>query len=158
MLSGAIKDYPSLIAKAYSNLNPGGYLEITEFEVWVHSYNSLMSLAPNIEKWQAGLYEAGAKIGRRMDIAVHLKEWIESSGFGGVVQEKITVPTGLWPKNRGMKALGAFQLENMIGATSAYGQAHFTRVLEWSVEEYEVLSALVKSELRDRKTQLYSDM
>jgi hypothetical protein len=158
MLSGAIKDWPGLLAKAFHHLNPGGWVELTEFEVWVHSYNNTMADAPHIQQWQKGLYEAGEKIGRRMDAAVHLKQWVEEARFEDVVEQKITVPTGPWPKDKYMKTLGTFQLMNMLDAAQSYGQAHFTRVLEWSPEEYEVLCGHVRAQLKARKTQLYSDM
>lgn len=158
MLSGAIKDWPGLLAKAFTYLNPGGWIEVTEFEVMVHSYNNSMDQAPSIQKWQQGLKEAAAKIGRRMDVAVKLKEWIREANFKDVVEHKTTVPTGTWPKNKQMKTLGAYQLLNMLEAASAYGQAHFTRVLGWSAAEYDVLSASVRHTLKDPKLQLYSDM
>lgn len=46
----------------------------------------------------------------------------------------------------------------MLDASSSYGQAHFTRVLGWSKEEYEVLSAGVRRELKDLRLQLYSNL
>jgi hypothetical protein len=94
-LSGAIKDWNSLLSQAYAHLEPGGYLEVTEFEVWVHdqrdeypSYYVEKDRAEMhmIKRWQEGLMEAGARIGRRFDVAVHLKEWLEDVGFEGVVE------------------------------------------------------------------------
>jgi hypothetical protein len=158
MLSGAIKDWPALLAKAFNHLNPGGWIEVTEFEVLVHSYNNTLDRAPIIQKWQKGLKEAAAKFGRRMDVAVHLKEWITEANFADVVEHKATVPTGTWPEDKDMKILGTYQLMNMLEAASAYGQAHFTRVLGWSAAEYEVLSANVRTSLKDSKLQLYSDV
>lgn len=157
-LSGAIKDWPSLLARCYSNLNPGGWLEITEFEVWVHSYNNKMDAAPDITTWQNGLSEAAEKIGRRFDVAVNLEKWLKAANFGDVVQHVSTVPTQQWPKNRRMKMIGAYQQQNMLDATSSYGQAHFTRVLGWSAEEYAVLGAKVRGQLKDSKLQLYSNL
>jgi hypothetical protein len=49
MLSGAIKSWPDLLRKASNHLNPGGWLEVTEFEVWVHSQNDKMKDAPEIQ-------------------------------------------------------------------------------------------------------------
>lgn len=158
MLSGAIKDWPSLLAKAYEYLNPNGWLEVTEFEVLLHSQNKTMERAPHIQKWQRGLDDAATKFGRRMDVAVHLKEWIRNARFVDIVQDKVAVPTGTWPKEKHMKTLGAYQLLNMMDAASSYGQAHFTRVLGWTAEEYEVLSTKVRTELQDPKLQLYSDL
>lgn len=158
MLSGAIKDWPGLLAKVYNHLNPGGWIEMAEFEVWVRSYNDRIDQAPETKKWQEGLYEAADKIGRSMDVAVHLEEWVRDANFTDVVQHKTIVPSGPWPRDKEMKTLGAYQLLNMLDAASSYGQAHFTRVLGWSANEYEVLSAKVRSQLKDRSLQLYSDL
>jgi len=49
MLSGALKDWPAFLEKAYNHLNPGGWIELTEFEVWVHSQNDRMGDAPEIQ-------------------------------------------------------------------------------------------------------------
>ena len=158
MLSGAIKDWPALLAKAFNHMNPGGWIEITEFEVWVHSYNNNLHRAPDIQTWQEGLREAAAMIGRRFDVAVNLEDWVRGANFTDITLDKVIVPTGPWPKNKEMKTLGAYQLLNMLDAASCYGQAHFTRVLGWSVDEYEVLSAKVREQLKDRTLQLYSDL
>lgn len=49
MLSGAIKDWPALLEKAFNHLNPGGWIELTEFEVWIHSQNDKIGDAPEIQ-------------------------------------------------------------------------------------------------------------
>src|ERR1700712_4620936 len=69
MLSGAIKNWPKLFSQAFKYLNPGGYIECTEFEVWVHSNNSCIQIAPDIVRWQTHLRDAAATIGQRMDVA-----------------------------------------------------------------------------------------
>jgi Methyltransferase domain len=158
MLSGAIKDWPGLLAKAFNHLNPGGWIELTEFEVWLHSYNNNLHHAPDIQTWQEGLREAAAMIGRRFDVAVNLEDWVRQANFTDITQHKIIIPAAPWPKNKEMKTLGAYQLLNMLDAASSYGQAHFTRVLGWSADEYAVLSAKVRNQLKDRTLQLYSDL
>jgi hypothetical protein len=158
MLSGAIKDWPGLLDKAFNHLNPGGWIELTEFEVWLHSYNNSLHRAPDIQTWQEGLREAAAMIGRRFDVAVNLEDWVRQSNFTDVTQHKMIVPAASWAKNKEMKTLGAYQLLNMLDAASSYGQAHFTRVLGWSADEYAVLSAKVRNQLKDRTLQLYSDL
>lgn len=46
----------------------------------------------------------------------------------------------------------------MLDASSAYGQAHFTRVLGWTPQEFAVLSAGVRNEIKDRSLHLYSNL
>lgn len=69
----------------------------------------------------------------------------------------IQVPVTPWPRNKLHKEMGMYQQQNMLDASSSYGSAHFTRVLGWSIEEFTVLSARVKNELRDKSMQLYSN-
>ncbi|KAF8858394.1 TAM domain methyltransferase [Acephala macrosclerotiorum] len=180
MLAGAIKDWPNLLARAFAHLNPGGYIECTEFEVWVRDFekpaNSRTTSADDasppkldeatkdeenptfyIEKWQSGLSEAANKIGQTFDVAVNLKKWIIEAGFENVVEKVVKVPNTPWAKGK-MKKIGLYQQQNMLDASSSYGQAHFTRVLGWSVEEYNILSAKVRKELKDGSLRLYSDL
>lgn len=70
----------------------------------------------------------------------------------------LQVPSSPWPRSRRQKEIGLYQQQNMLDASSAYGSAHFTRVLGWTHEEYEVLSAGVRNEFRDREMQLYSNL
>lgn len=158
MLSGAIKDWPKLLANAFKHLNPGGWIEVCEFEVWMSSNNDSMSQAPDIQQWQKGLNDAGAQIGRRMDVAANLEEWLRGANFADIVQRITKVPVGTWPKDKHMKTLGAYQLLNLLDATSSYGQAHFTRVLGWSVSEYEVLGARIRTQLKQTRFEFYSNL
>ncbi|KAE9369972.1 TAM domain methyltransferase [Stipitochalara longipes BDJ] len=158
MLAGAIKDWPGLLRKAYNHLNPGGWLECAEFEVWIKSYNNTLHNAPDIQKWQDGLHEAADKFGRTMDVAPNLDKWLKETGLEDVVEEKTIVPGSPWAKDKELKTIGAYQLLNMLDAASSYGQAHFTRVLGWSPEEYAVLNAKVRTQLKDRSVQHYAEL
>ena len=158
MLAGAIKDWPALLKKAYNHLNPGGWLECAEFEVWIKSYNNTLHNAPDIQKWQDGLHEAADKFGRTMDVAPRLEGWLKETGLEDVVEERTVVPGSPWAKDKEMKTIGAYQLLNMLDAASSYGQAHFTRVLGWSPDEYAVLNAKVRTQLKDRSVQHYAEL
>lgn len=89
-----------MLASAFENLAPGGWCETVEFECWVRDqkadpadYTKAQELecAPMIQKWQAGLSEAGIKIGRRFDVAFELKKWMLELGFVNVVEQVVKV-------------------------------------------------------------------
>jgi hypothetical protein len=86
MLSGAISDWHRLLRQAYDHLNPGGWLEVTEFEIDVHT-DSDPEMCTKIRFWCDGLAEAADKIGRRFDVAVNLKEWMEMAGYTEIMQD-----------------------------------------------------------------------
>lgn len=46
----------------------------------------------------------------------------------------------------------------MLDASSSYGQAHFTRVLGWSKTEFDVMSSMVRRELKDMRYHSYSNL
>ncbi|TVY81903.1 Secondary metabolism regulator [Lachnellula suecica] len=159
MLGGAIKDWEALIAQAYDNLEPGGWLESVEFEVWVDCQNDgEVEMPKMIQQWQSLLTEAGERIGRTFIVAVHMKNWMEKAGFVDIREDVIKVPNSPWAKDPRWKEIGAYQQHNMLEAASAYGQAHFTRVLGWSPDEFLVLSAEVRKELKNLKYHLFSNL
>lgn len=111
-----------------------------------------------IKKWQEGLHIAGENIGRSFDIAPKLKGMLEGAGYVGVNEEVTRVPDSPWAKDKKWKELGLYQQHQMLDATSSYGQAHFTRVLGWSKQEFDVMSACCRRELKDLRFHTYSDL
>jgi len=55
-----------------------------------------------------------------------------------------------------MKELGLFQREHMILCVEAFTLALFTRVLNWSLDECQIIMAEVKTEFRNPKNHLIS--
>lgn len=69
------------------------------------------------------------------------------------------MPHGGWMgADSRMEVMGIYQRKQMIEASKAYGTAHFTRVLGWSYEEYQVLVGEVRRETKDEGLKLYSDL
>jgi hypothetical protein len=87
MLAGAIKDWHRLLQQILEHLNPGGWLEVGEFEILVHSDNDTPEQCPNIKLWCKLLQEAARKIERPFEVAIHLKEWLENAGYTEVTKE-----------------------------------------------------------------------
>jgi hypothetical protein len=63
----------------------------------------------------------------------------------------IQVPVGTWPRDKKLKELGMYQKENMILGVEAFTLAMFTRALNWSFEECQILIAETKNEFRKEK-------
>ncbi|KAG9232192.1 putative methyltransferase [Amylocarpus encephaloides] len=158
-LAGSIRDWQQLLASIFNNLEPGGWLECVEFEVLLRIQNEdSIEFPPYIKKWQEGLHEAGEKFGRSFEVAVHLKDWLQAAGFVGVTEDIIKVPNSPWPRDRRRKEMGLYQQQNMFDASSSYGQAHFTRILGWTSQEFDIMSAQVRKELRDLRYHSYSNL
>lgn len=76
----------------------------------------------------------------------------------GVREERRKVPHGGWMEGSRETVVGIYQREQMMEAAKAYGTAHFTRVLGWRNEEYQVLVGKVRKEMKDENLRLYSDL
>jgi hypothetical protein len=63
----------------------------------------------------------------------------------------VQVPVGTWPKDKKLKELGLYQQHHMLLAVEAFSLALFTRVLNWSFEETQILIAETKREFKSAK-------
>ncbi|EON70044.1 hypothetical protein W97_09312 [Coniosporium apollinis CBS 100218] len=157
-MSGAVGDWKRLFKQAYDHLSPGGCIEIQEHEVWIRSEDDSIKKAVNISRWQEGLDQASRMIEKPFLVAASMRQWLLDSGFVNVEENIQKVPHGPWARDRELKRIGLFQREQMLEAASSYGCAHFTRVLNWTNEEYEVLAACVRTEIRNPAFKLFSNL
>lgn len=156
-LSGSVRDFPALIRRSMSNLNPGGWIELIDFDCELFADDdTLINKAPNLLKWTTLLREAGANFGKPLDSAKYHKQWLTEAGFKNVREEVFKVPSNPWAKHPKMKELGRFQQVNFIEGVEAFSLALFTRVLEWSALEVQIFMAAVKKELTDRSIHAYA--
>ncbi|KAG4026103.1 hypothetical protein MFRU_045g00480 [Monilinia fructicola] len=157
-LGGSIASWPHLLDQAFNNLNEGGYIELVDFEYHGYSDDGTGDLAPSFQKWQAGLDEASKLFGRELNVAMKFKDWLNEAGFEAVVERHWRLPMAPWARDRRNKEIGLYMQQNMLDATVAYGMAHFTRILGWSPEEYQVLAAGVRNEFKDSRVHNWCNM
>ena len=89
-------------------------------------------------------------MGKKLAVASKQREFLCDAGFVEVADEIYYVPCGRWALGCKLKILGIYQLEHMVDSVELYTLGPFTRVLDWSLEETQVLIAKVKNELRDK--------
>ncbi|RAL61530.1 hypothetical protein DID88_009569 [Monilinia fructigena] len=157
-LGGSIASWPHLLDQAFNNLNEGGYIELVDFEYHGYSDDGTGDLAPSFQKWQAGLDEASKLFGRELNVAMKFKDWLNEAGFEAVVERHWRLPMAPWARDIRNKEIGLYMQQNMLDATVAYGMAHFTRILGWSPEEYQVLAAGVRNEFKDSRVHNWCNM
>lgn len=81
-MCGSIGDPPALYASAYQHLNPGGWMEIQDFEAWIWQIDDPEGRGiPNITKWLGLLDEASAKVGKRINVVLEQKQKMIDAGF-----------------------------------------------------------------------------
>jgi hypothetical protein len=91
-MSGSIGDWTRMYRQALASLEPGGWIEIQEFEVWFYSQ------APGglpedsaITRWQTLIDEASLAFGRRLNYASRFQAHLEEAGFVGIQTQRVKV-------------------------------------------------------------------
>lgn len=91
-IAGCIADYDKLFAQAYKNLNPGGYLELQNFELDFFSVDDGMrERAVTAVQWQKLLTQACRKFGNELPVEAGWKDKMVAAGFRNVVVEEFKV-------------------------------------------------------------------
>jgi SAM-dependent methyltransferase len=81
-MCGSVSDFNALYRKSYDCLKPGGWIEVQEYEAWIHKLGDPEGKTiPNITKWQSGIDEASTILGRRFNVALEQKQKVIDAGF-----------------------------------------------------------------------------
>lgn len=86
-LCGGIGDFPKFYIEAFQNLQPGGWIEMQEYEGALRSDDDTIKNAPWINEWTELIDVASTKFGKRMNVAHLHKEWMEKVGLVDVHEE-----------------------------------------------------------------------
>lgn len=157
MMTAGLASFPRFFEQSYENLTPGGWLELADI-CPITSDDGTLKEGSAIHKWVNLLLEGTRAIGRPFDGAFKYKEQLEAQGFINVHEEVFKWPQNRWPKDKKYKELGIWTLENISTALHGLSAAVFTRVLQWSNEELDVLLAQVRNELKDTNIHSYWPM
>ena len=104
-MGGSISDYGRLYKQAYDHLQPGGWIEVQEFEAWVRSDTpGMMEKATCISEWQKIVDDTTAKIGKRLRVAADQKQHLIDAGFQDVTEDVYKVSRQRLPTTRAERA------------------------------------------------------
>ncbi|KAF4334953.1 mrna 3 end-processing yth1 [Fusarium beomiforme] len=155
MMNSSIADWASYAAKIYDNLEPGGYVELQEIDVFTRSDDNTLTPQHNLWQWAQLIYDASVKLGRPYFDPSNLKDVLTKAGFEDVTEAKFKWPTNRWPKDKKHKELGVWNNENGNFFLEAVAIAPLTRALGWSKEEVTVFIAQARKELNDPRIHAY---
>ena len=155
----SIKSWPFFYREAYSSLRPGGWVENQEFDLKFWCDDGTLpedgAMVQWCNLWNEGIEKMG--LTGRCD-PNRMKAQMEAAGFTNIEIRFCRVPIGSWPKDKRLRQSGTLSLVGLTEGLSGLSQRVFTRGLDWSVEEMEVLLARVRNELKDRRIHAYWPM
>ncbi|CCX34763.1 Similar to Phosphoethanolamine N-methyltransferase 1; acc. no. Q9FR44 [Pyronema omphalodes CBS 100304] len=143
-LLGSINDWPALLAQAFSSMKPGGMVEITDIETY-------FEVEGDVAKEFGELMKEGMdNLGRTRIIPSELPAMLTNAGFTNLQERRGRIPIGIWPIMPNLKELGRLWRECLLAGLDAWGLATFSRGLDWSKAEYDVLASNLRREILER--------
>ncbi|KAG6981906.1 putative methyltransferase tdiE [Fusarium oxysporum f. sp. conglutinans] len=155
MMNSSVADWESYATKIFENLEPGGYVELQEIDVFTKSDDNTLTPQHNLWQWAQLIYDASVKLGRPYFDPGNIKDVLTKVGFEEVTEAKFKWPTNRWPKDKKHKELGVWNNENANFFLEAVAIAPLTRALGWSKEEVTVFIAQARKELNDPRIHAY---
>ncbi|KAF4920563.1 Secondary metabolism regulator LAE1 [Colletotrichum viniferum] len=155
VMTSSVADWPQYLKKCYDNLQPGGYLELQELDLFPSCDDGTLTKDSPLMKWADLLYGASVKFGRPyLEISTLRKAMIEA-GFEDVTMSTYKWPSNSWPRDVHFKELGMWQRENMLSGLDGFTLAPLTRAHDWSPAEVSVFLVDVRKVINDRNIHAY---
>ncbi|KAF4819681.1 Secondary metabolism regulator LAE1 [Colletotrichum siamense] len=155
MMTSSIANWQSYLQKCYDGLEPGGYLELDEFDIFPDCDDDTFTGDLAISKALGLLAEAMAKIGRAFQSVPELRQIMIDKGFEDVHFKQYKWPINTWPKDPKYKELGMWENENLNMGFEGFLMGPLTRILDWSPAEVQVLLIDVRRDLNNKCVHAY---
>ncbi|KAE9382009.1 TAM domain methyltransferase [Stipitochalara longipes BDJ] len=149
-MGGSIKDWPGLLQRIFDHLKPGGWVELSEYDINLKSQDNTIPKDYKPQEMLDWLVIVCEKVGRPLGVGPKLKGWVEQTGFTNVGHGIIPLPIGIWPRDKKLKTMGAFMSLNYTEGVDAFTKLPYTGVLGWTVEEVDVFNAKVRTHVKDK--------
>lgn len=142
----------------FSNLEPGGWLEIIDCGFPIESDDNTLNDDQIIMQWVHMLIKASKNLGRDLTDAKDHEQRFIDVGFVNVERKLFKWPTNSWPKLKQHKEVGLWTLANIDGGLEGLSMALLTRGCGMTREEVLAFLVGVRVDLRDRNIHGYWPM
>ncbi|KAI9739300.1 MAG: hypothetical protein M1834_007513 [Cirrosporium novae-zelandiae] len=152
------RDWPKFFKQSYDNLNPGGWLELQDYEFPAACDDSSAGPESPLIQWTRYIWQA-ARMGGCDLSAVHLwEQQLRDAGFTEIHRKTYQWPTNPWAKGEKEKLLGKMVHKDVMDGASAMCMGLFTRYLQWSREQVEYYLVDVRKHVSDPRAHCYLPM
>lgn len=145
----SIRDYPKLFAQGFEHLKPGGYFEVSSSIASPKTDDGSLKEDSALLRARDMFYEMADKMGTSIDAPLKFKEQLEAAGFVDVVENRIKMPQGPWPKDSKLKKIGAYENYSLASGAEAYLMRGYTSVMGGDPDELRVQLVQMYKELAD---------
>jgi hypothetical protein len=154
-MTAAIRDWPTLMSRAYEALKPGGWIELQELQLKMECDDGTMKEGDKLVDFLANVRKGLLTFGVDMLSMRNNKQRTLDAGFVNVEEKKMKVPFGLWPKDQRLRMIGLYCRTMMIDALQGVSSKPFLHGLKWPLEEIEVYLVEVRKSCMDSSQHTY---
>ncbi|CAK1354630.1 unnamed protein product [Cercospora beticola] len=156
-LLGCSKNFPAVIRQAYENLNPGGWLEMTDVQMPFLADDGTMD-GTALQEWNDRQLEACSHVNLDTTAPSKYKQWMINQGFEDVTELQFKWPVGIWPKDKWYKKLGSMTKVNFLAGLEGFTLRLWINILGWTREETLVFLSTVRKDIANPKIHSYWPM
>ena len=151
-----LKNWGNYYQQAFRTLKPGGWVEAQECRCRRSTDDNTIPADSDMTLWEDEWEFAMRQIGMNghCDPDLVLQQMTDA-GFINITRKMFKVPIGPWPKNPSLKEAGRFAQCMMVEGIHGMSVKLFTSVLGWEVDQFEVLLAKCRQELKRRNIHSY---
>ncbi|KAH8678415.1 S-adenosyl-L-methionine-dependent methyltransferase [Xylariales sp. PMI_506] len=154
MVVTCFNDTRTVIANAYDNMKPNGWIEFQDISFKYGQAN------PDYKndafmRCNEGCVKGAAALGRNLEKTWKYQEWVKEAGFVDVTERQFILPIGPWPQEPKLKKVGLYNLSNMYDGVRGISWK-MLQYAGYTPEEIESLITDVQAELRDPQNYAYS--
>ncbi|KAL9062137.1 MAG: hypothetical protein Q9157_009196, partial [Trypethelium eluteriae] len=151
----SIRDWPRLVSQAYAALKPGGWLEFESIYGVLGCDDDSLPGDAAFRQYDTLIREAAVKNGTPLEAPGEYARWMREAGFEGVEQRVYKIPSNPWARDKRLKMVGMFEMENFLRGIEGMSFRLFEKGLGWSGMETKVFLASVKKDVRNLRYHMY---
>ncbi|KAK8121910.1 S-adenosyl-L-methionine-dependent methyltransferase [Apiospora sp. TS-2023a] len=119
MMTICFKDPAAMVRKIYDNLQPGGWVEHQEIgadqlAADAESDELIESDPFSLREYMRRVIKGAANLGRDIDVAPKLKDWMVEAGFVDVTAHQILGPLNAWSRDPVNHQIGLFTRQDVL--------------------------------------------
>ncbi|KAL6352063.1 hypothetical protein LRP88_14876 [Fusarium phalaenopsidis] len=157
-MTGCIPDWVELHKKAFKALKPGGWVE--HVELWGITKSDDGSLKDNspLKKWVQVFEKIGALTGKGFFYGHKAANFQREAGFENLVERRLKMPLGPWPKDKRLKTWGAWNRQFLLQALEGFSIRGLTELLGWTYDDAQLFLVEMRNELLNPAVHSYGEV
>lgn len=140
------------------HIKPGGYIELQSIYPLLRCDDGSTPYDSGLMEFSRQAIEASRVMGTPLDACASYANYMTEAGFEDVVERRIKLPSGPWPKETRLKLIGAFEMDNLLRGMSGMSYRMFSKAFGWTPQQTEVFLVNVRRDAQNMRFHSYWDL